>query len=65
MPGVLFRLFSALSGSLVGLIVLELHCPITQPAHLLLGHAPLTVVLAALLAGVSWARCRVSAGSQR
>lgn len=48
-----FEALAGLSGALIGSIVLELHCPITQPAHLLLGHAPLAVLLAALLIGAS------------
>jgi len=34
------RLFTALCGGAAGLIALQLHCPITQPLHLLWGHAP-------------------------
>jgi hypothetical protein len=44
----LAALLAAVSGSVAGNLALELHCPVTAPAHLLMGHA--TVGLALVLA---------------
>jgi len=44
-----FALLPALVAALASLIGLQLHCPITAPAHLLVGHAPIAWTLSALL----------------
>jgi hypothetical protein len=46
-------LLAAAAGGLLGNAALELHCPITAPAHLFLGHVTVGV---ALLAGYAWIR---------
>ena len=43
-----------LAAGLAGLVALQLHCPATQPAHLLAGHAP--VVAAWVVLWVGWRR---------
>jgi hypothetical protein len=40
----------------LGNLVLVLHCPIVAPAHKLLGHASISVVLLAAAVGVAWVR---------
>ena len=44
------KVFTALCGGSAGIIALQLHCPITQPIHLIWGHA---TVAAGILAMVS------------
>lgn len=38
---------AALAGGLAGTLVVHLHCPLNHPFHLLLGHAPVGLLLAA------------------
>jgi hypothetical protein len=47
-PG--FALLPAAAAALAGLLGLHLHCPEVSPVHLLLGHAPIALVLPLLLA---------------
>lgn len=54
-------LLTAAAGGLVGNLVLQVHCPITHPAHLLSGHATIGFGLAAVYALV--ARYQLSTGS--
>jgi len=53
-PG--FVLLPATAAALAGLLGLELHCPETAPAHLLMGHAPIAVALPLLLLLISLRR---------
>jgi len=46
-PG--FAILPATAAALAGLVGLELHCPVASPSHLLMGHAPIAVVLPLLL----------------
>lgn len=51
------RVFGAVAGALVGLLSLQLHCPLTSPVHLLAGHAPVPMLLVVLFALLpAWAR---------
>lgn len=44
-----FGMLPAIVAAMAGLIGLELHCPITSPGHLLLGHAPIALALPVLI----------------
>jgi hypothetical protein len=46
-PG--FAFLPATASALAGLLGLHLHCPEVSPIHLLLGHAPIALVLPLLL----------------
>ena len=48
------------AAGLVGVLALVVHCPITQPIHLLLGHGPVVLGMIALYLLVFW-RVRPSA----
>ncbi len=49
---------AAITGGLVGNIALELHCPITTPQHLLLGHATVGVALVLGYHALTFGRAR-------
>ena len=49
-------LFAATAGGLAANAALELHCPATAPAHLLLGHASVALVLVLVYGGMRRAR---------
>jgi hypothetical protein len=55
---VVHALFAATAGGLLGNASLELHCPITEPIHLLLGHA--TVGLALVTGYAIWVNVRAA-----
>ncbi len=57
--GLLPVLLGAAAG-LIGVVSLELHCPITEPAHLLLGHATVAACLALIALGIGALRRRKS-----
>jgi hypothetical protein len=50
-------LMAALGAVVLGNFTLQLHCPVTEPLHLLLGHAGVLLPFA-LFAGVAWVRRR-------
>lgn len=53
------------AAGVAGLMALTLHCPITQPIHLLVGHAPVVIGMIAVFALAQQVRGRLSASRAR
>ena len=62
-PG--FGALPAVAAALAGVLGLELHCPDASPSHLMMGHAPIMLILLLLLLLARYIGTRSSAGATR